>query len=106
MAFIILMRTFILSSASAICAELAARCKAIRLQRNLTQQQLAQMVQVSLSSMRRFEAHGQGSLEMFVKITQALQVVAQLEPLLQTQDTSISELEKQHLLPQRKRARA
>ena len=99
------MRTFILSSANAICSELAARCKAVRLQRNLTQQQLASMVQVSLSSMRRFEAQGQGSLEMFVKIAQALQVVAQLEPLLLAQDVSIAELEKQ-AQPLRKRARA
>ena len=99
------MRTFIILSAPAICNELAARCKASRLQRNLTQQQLAAMVQVSLSSMRRFEAQGQGSLEMFVKITQALQVVAQLEPLLLAPDVSIADLEKQ-ALPMRKRARA
>ena len=99
------MRAFVLLSANAICIELATRSKAVRLQRNLTQQQLASMVQVSLSSMRRFEAQGQGSLEMFVKITQALQVVAQLEPLLLAQDVSIADLEKQ-VKPLRKRARA
>lgn len=77
----------------------------IRLAKNLTQQQLSDMVGASLSSLRRFEAQGQGSLEMFVKITQALQVVHQLEPLFTQQDASIAELEKQQALHQRKRAR-
>ena len=99
------MRTFIISSATSICAELGDRCKLIRLSRNLTQQQLADMVTASLSSVRRFESQGQGSLEMFVKITQALQVVQQLEPLFAQQETSIAELEKQQAVQQRKRAR-
>ena len=42
---------------------------------------------------------------MFVKITQALQVVQQLEPLFTQQETSIAELEKQQTMQQRKRAR-
>ena len=99
------MRTFIISSATSICTELGDRCKLIRLSRNLTQQQLADMVGASLSSVRRFEAQGQGSLEMFVKITQALQVVQQLEPLFTHQEASIAELEKQQTMQQRKRAR-
>lgn len=99
------MRTFIISSAVSICMELGVRCKALRLSRNLTQQQLADMVGASLSSVRRFEVQGQGSLEMFVKITQALQVVQQLEPLFTQQETSIAELEKQQITQQRKRAR-
>ncbi len=99
------MRTFIISSASAISAEFGKRCKSIRLSRNLTQQQLADMVNVSLSSIRRFEAQGQGSLEMFVKVTQALQVVQQLEPLLTQHEASIAELDKQQTLLQRRRAR-
>ena len=99
------MRTFIISSAQSICAELGGRCKAIRLSRNLTQQQLADMVSASLSSVRRFEAQGQGSLEMLVKVTQALNVVQQLEPLLVQQEASIAELEKSQAMQQRKRAR-
>lgn len=99
------MRTFIISSSSSICKAIGDRCKLIRLAKNLTQQQLADMVGASLSSMRRFESQGQGSLEMFVKITQALQVVQQLEPLLNQQEISIAELEKQQMTQPRKRAR-
>lgn len=99
------MRPFILLSAPAICIELGERCKAVRLLRNLTQLQLAQMVNVSLSSIRRFEVSGQSTLEVFVKVTQALQVVQQLEPLLTEQGLSISDLEKQQTVQKRRRAR-
>lgn len=99
------MRTFILSSAQAICSELGGRVKALRLAKNLTQQQLADMVTVSLSSIRRFEMKGQASLEMVVKVAQALQVVQQLEPLLVQQKLSIADLEKQQNVHKRQRAR-
>lgn len=73
--------------------------------RNLTQKQLADMAGTSLSSVRRFEVQGQGSLELFVKITQALQVVRQLEPLFLQQEASIADIEKQQAAMQRQRAR-
>ena len=73
--------------------------------RNLTQKQLAAMTGASLSSLRRFEVHGQGSLDLFIKITQALQVVQQLEPLFVQQETSIADIEKQQAATQRQRAR-
>ena len=73
--------------------------------RNLTQKQLAAMTGASLSSLRRFEVHGQGSLDLFIKITQALQVVQQLEPLFVQQETSIADIEKQQAAAQRQRAR-
>ena len=99
------MRTFIISSSTAICSELGQRCKVLRLTRNLTQKQLADMTGASLSSVRRFEVQGQGSLELFVKITQALQVVQQLEPLFSQQEASIADIEKQQAAMQRQRAR-
>ena len=74
--------------------------------RNLTQKQLADMTSASLSSVRRFEVHGQGSLDLFVKIAQALQVVQQLEPLFVQQETSIADLEKQQAATLRQRARS
>ena len=99
------MRTFIILSSTAICSELGLRCKVLRLMRNLTQRQLAAMTGASLSSLRRFEVHGQGSLDLFIKITQALQVVQQLEPLFVQQETSIADIEKQQAATQRQRAR-
>ena len=74
--------------------------------RNLTQKQLADMTGASLSSVRRFEVGGQGSLDILIKITQALQVVQQLEPLFVQQETSIADIEKQQAATQRQRARA
>ena len=100
------MRTFIIASSEAICSELGTRCRLVRLTRNLTQQQLADMTGASLSSVRRFEAKGQCSLDLWVKIAHALQMVQQLEPLFMQQAASIAELEKQQAAKQRQRARA
>ena len=88
------MRTFIISSSTAIRSELGQRCKVLRLMRNLTQKQLADMTSASLSSIRRFEVHGQATLDLFIKITQSLQVVQQLEPLFMAQEISIAEIER------------
>ena len=74
--------------------------------RNLTQKQLADMTGASLSSVRRFEVHGQASLDLFIKITQSLQVVQQLEPLFAEQEKSIADIEKQQAARLRKRARS
>ena len=68
-------------SCEAVCAELGARAKRVRLQRNITQQQLAAMTNSSLSSIRRLEAQGQGTLALLVGVAQALQVSDQLESL-------------------------
>lgn len=87
------MRAFILASSNLICSEIGARSKALRLARNLTQVQLAAMLEVSLSSLRRFEANGQGSLDMVVKIAQALHVTQDLEPLFLPSQESIAQLE-------------
>lgn len=99
------MRAFIISPSTTVCADLAARCRAIRLSRNLTQQQLADMVGASLSSLRRFEAKGQASLDLFVRIAQSLGVVQQLEPLFTQQEISIAEMERQQAAQRRQRAR-
>jgi len=73
--------------------------------RNLTQKQVANMTGASLSSVRRFEVNGQVSLDLFIKIAQALQVVQQLEPLFVQQEASIADIEKQQAAMQRQRAR-
>jgi len=99
------MRTFIISSSAAICSQFGKRCKVLRLMRNLTQKQVANMTGASLSSVRRFEVNGQVSLDLFIKIAQALQVVQQLEPLFVQQEASIADIEKQQAAMQRQRAR-
>ena len=59
--------------APAVCAQLGQRLRALRLARNLGQAELAARAGCSLSAVRRLEAKGQGSLELVVRVAQALQ---------------------------------
>ncbi len=99
------MRTFNLLSSQSICKELGERIKRARLKKNLTQQQLAQMTQASLSSVRRLEAQGQGGFEFVVRVAQALQMVDQLNGLFMQSLQSIAQVEREQSLLQRQRAR-
>ena len=99
------MRAFNLWSPQRICTDLGGRIKRLRLTQNLTQEQLAQMAQSSLSSVRRLEAHGQGGFEFIVRIAQALQVVDQLNALFTPSVESIAQAEFEESLAKRQRAR-
>lgn len=99
------MRAFNLFSATRICSELGERIKRLRLAQNLSQLQLADMTLASLSSVRRLEAQGQGSLEFVVRVAQALHVTAQLEPLFEPATTrSIAQMEQDAAMSKRQRA--
>lgn len=100
------MRTFNLLSSHSICEQLGARIKLLRLTRNLSQQQLAEMTQSSLSSVRRLEADGQGSLEFVVRIAQALQLADQLNDWFVQSTMSIADVERVQTANQRQRARS
>jgi transcriptional regulator with XRE-family HTH domain len=99
------MRTFAIFPPKAICTELGERIRQLRLRGNLTQLQLAQMVDASLSSIRRLEGTGQGTLELLVRVSQALQVVTQLDGLFVLPALSIADMERMAQTPKRKRAR-
>ena len=100
------MRPFNLLSSSGICSELSGRIKRTRLAKNLSQQQLADMTENSLSSMRRLETKGQGSLEFIVRVAQALQAVEPLEDLFVQPVQSITQAQREPSLAQRRRARS
>lgn len=70
-------------SPEAICGTVGERVRKLRLQHNLTQQQLADMTLGSLSSIRRLEARGQAPLLLLVRVSQALQVVDQWDGLFE-----------------------
>ena len=70
-------------SPEAICGTVGERVRRLRLQHNLTQQQLADMTLGSLSSIRRLEARGQAPLLLLVRVSQALQVVDQWDSLFE-----------------------
>lgn len=84
---------------------LGQRLRARRLALNLSQSQLAQMCEASLSSVRRLEALGQGSIELLVRAAQALQATDGLEALLAAPEPSLAELERRQAVPLRQRAR-
>lgn len=100
------MRTFDFLSPDAVAALLGERVKALRLARNLTQQQLADMAGASLSSVRRLEGQGQATLTLLVRVAQALQVVEQLEPLFDPPVQTIADAEQRSITGRRQRARA
>jgi transcriptional regulator with XRE-family HTH domain len=92
-----------LQSPSSICATLGARGRALRLSRNISQTELARMTGVSLSSIRRFEAAGQGPLDLAVRIALALQATEGFEVLFGSSTQSIAQVEA--LTQDRQRAR-
>lgn len=99
------MRTFDFIGSPAAAAEIGARIKRLRLRANLTQQQLAGMTGASLSSVRRLESSGQGTLELVLRMAQALHVMDQFEQLFIEPALSIAEVERNAVLMQRQRAR-
>ena len=99
------MRTFNLLSSNSICIELGERIRRLRLAQNISQLQLAQMTQSSLSSVRRLEAQGQGSFEFVVRVAQALQTIDVFDPLFLQPVQSIAQAERALSLEQRQRAR-
>ncbi|MFT4243476.1 MAG: helix-turn-helix transcriptional regulator [Acidovorax sp.] len=88
-----------------ICRTLGERVRALRLARNLSQQELADMGGVSLSTLRRFEASGQGSTQMLVQIAQALGAADGLQNLFAPSIRSIADAERAERAAQRQRAR-
>ena len=100
------MRAFIFLTPQSMAAELGVRVRQHRLQRNLTQQQLAEMAGTSLSSIRRLEASGQGTVELLAQVAQALQLVTQLGALFTAAEPTIAEVEQRAVAAKRQRARS
>ena len=86
-------------------SDLGARIRRSRLVANLTQAQLAAMVGVSLSGIRRLESNGQGTIDLLVRVAAALQADAPLAQLFAPAPPSIAQAEMAAALPPRQRAR-
>ncbi|MEW6292604.1 MAG: helix-turn-helix transcriptional regulator [Pseudomonadota bacterium] len=98
------MRAIELLTPDEVCRELGVRCRVLRLARNLSQAEMAAMTGSSLSSIRRLEAYGQGTLALLVRVVQALQAGAQLESFLIQPTLSIADIERTVAATQRQRA--
>lgn len=96
---------FVLQSPEAICRSLGERVRVLRLARNLSQDELAGMSGASLSTVRRLEASGQGSLPMLVRVALALRSTEGLEHLFAPPPRSIAEAEAAAQAGTRRRAR-
>ncbi len=93
-----------LSPPDAVCQELGSRLRALRLLGNLSQQELAGRAGASLSTIRRLEASGQVSLDVLVRVAQALQVGQDLDGLFLPPMQSIAQVEKLLSVTRRQRA--
>ena len=91
-------------STNEICNEFGARFKALRLAKNLTQEQLAIATQASPSSIRRMEMRGQATLALMVKVAQTLRATDDLQNLFMPTMQSIAQIENQLAITTRQRA--
>ena len=93
-----------LETPETISRRLAARLKAIRLQKGFKQATLAERSGVSLGSLRRFESSGRVSLQNLLKLAFALGRLDDFRDLLEPPPaTSIAELEARDSEPKRQR---
>jgi transcriptional regulator with XRE-family HTH domain len=84
---------FSLQSSESVLKVLAERMRVLRLSHNISQAELAQMTGSSLSSIRRLEASGQGTLLLLVRVAQALRAEQGLDGLFVNATHSIADLE-------------
>lgn len=96
---------FALQSPDSITRVLGERVRVLRLARNISQAELAAMAGVSLSSIKRFEASGQGTLRLLGAVTIALQATDALDILFVQPVQTIAQAEAAADSGLRKRAR-
>jgi transcriptional regulator with XRE-family HTH domain len=97
---------FSLETPEQVSKKLAARTKALRLDKGWKQITLAERSGVSLASLRRFEESGKTSLQHLLDLAFALNRLDDFEVLLQPpRASSLAELETAEQRPVRKRGR-
>ncbi|XKM12922.1 helix-turn-helix transcriptional regulator [Orbaceae bacterium ac157xtp] len=96
---------FNLATEVEIMQTLAKRLKQYRLQKNMTQKELALASDVGSSTIQRFENGQSISLDFFIKIVMALGAVQELAPLFKPKISNIAELEQKTKIQQRQRVR-
>lgn len=81
------------------------RLREQRLLENLAREELAPMAGVSIGALQKLERDGQTSMSTFLRVTQALGLPPELDPLLQKRARSIEDLERIATVLIRQRAR-
>ncbi|MFT3804448.1 MAG: helix-turn-helix domain-containing protein [Burkholderiaceae bacterium] len=98
------MPDFSLALPTEVCAELGRRARARRVALNVSVEDLAARIGISDRTLRNFEQSGRCTLETFARILEALDALADLEPVLLTQSRTIEDMRQQARARQRKRA--
>ena len=86
---------FNFSTADEIGKILAQRLKALRVQNEIAQADMAERMGVSRSTLNTLENTGKGSVTSWIKLVQCLGQEAQLQPLFKPLTTSIADMAKQ-----------
>ncbi len=88
-----------------IAREIAQRCRSLRLEQNVTQEELANRAGISPRTYRRFEQEGLISLERLIAVIHSLNRISELEMiLLPSPVQDLDEIERPK--PLRKRSRS
>ncbi len=85
---------FRLATQTEICVELGHRLKVQRLAKRFKQQSLAARAGVSVGTVKNMESKGQSSLDSFIRIVIALDLVSDLESLFELKTQTIADLER------------
>jgi len=86
--------------------QLAQRVQQLRLQQGWTRATLAARAGVTVASLKRFETTGKASLDLVLRVVQALGRTGEFGPLLRLPTArSLAELEQQATRAERKRGR-
>jgi transcriptional regulator with XRE-family HTH domain len=100
------MLPFTLQAPKEIARELAQRVKALRLDREWTQEELSVRAGIALSTYQQFERNGRISLERFLRLAVVLDARRGFEGLFPRPEfRSIEELEEMDRAPTRRRGR-
>ncbi len=86
-----LMEDLYLLPDGAILKQIGEKLKATRLKQNITQQSLADSSGVSLSTLRRIENIGSGSIESLLRLMRELGMLEMLNPLTEQEQLSPQE---------------
>ena len=86
---------FNFSSAEEISLVLAQRLKRLRIQKDISQAEMAQRMGVSRSTLNTLENTGKGSVTAWIKLVQCLGQEGQLQPLFKPVITSIADMTQQ-----------
>lgn len=78
-----------------ICAEMGKRLKALRLRKNLTQEDVARLTRLSLNPIKSLE-QGQGKLSTIIAVMRALGVLDTLDSFIPEAPVSPIQIAKMH----------